>query len=525
MKNYKKLASILVSCQLLMALTACDTTENPSSTSDNAADSSVSDTADTTDKAPDTIEELYADLTDVFDLTALEDVVFATAGVSADTVMARAGDKEITAQELFYCVLSELDYYDMMAMYGMGYIPWGETINGETFEEAALQNALELSLIYQTIKETATKEGLEFSSEAKENVESYIDSVRTELGGVEEVFDYVLAQSVVTEEFYMYTSEVTYLYDLLRDKYFGDNGTKLPDLSEIADILEEGGTYRVKHILISTVDDYNEAYSEAEKATALTQVEGILEKLEASDDLENYFHEMMLANSEDPGSLMQPDGYTASSGQMVPEFEAASYELSHGEMSGIVESQFGYHIILRLPLEVTEEDMASAVSELEVKMQDEWVSDHDMEPTDEYYNIDLQEFFENLTQLRAQTDPYVAAIGAAVSAESYAESAQAALEFAISGAAAWEEEGADQEVIDASNEFVKVAEEAVEYAVEAAERAKEAAETVIGLPVQEAVLKANIAADAEADSADYASAAMMAAQSVAAGTVPGNETE
>ena len=49
----------------------------------------------------------------------------------------------------------------------------------------------------------------------------------------------------------------------------------------------------------------------------------------------------------DPGMQANPDGYYFFRGEMEEHFEEASFALAEGEMSGVVESSFGFHIILR----------------------------------------------------------------------------------------------------------------------------------------------------------------------------------
>ena len=57
----------------------------------------------------------------------------------------------------------------------------------------------------------------------------------------------------------------------------------------------------------------------------------------------------MAEYNEDTGENSYPHGYCFTSGSMVTEFEDACKELEPYEVSGVVESKFGYHIILRMP--------------------------------------------------------------------------------------------------------------------------------------------------------------------------------
>ena len=50
-------------------------------------------------------------------------------------------------------------------------------------------------------------------------------------------------------------------------------------------------------------------------------------------------------NSDDPGSASKGGKIEASAGMMVPQFESTVFQLKEGEISNIIESPYGYHII------------------------------------------------------------------------------------------------------------------------------------------------------------------------------------
>lgn len=82
--------------------------------------------------------------------------------------------------------------------------------------------------------------------------------------------------------------------------------------------------------------------SPMQRQLAIDKIEGLKERIEKGED----FGMLALIYSEDPGSAQNNgDLGFVSRGEMVKEFEAAAFRLEPGEVSDIVETKFGYHLI------------------------------------------------------------------------------------------------------------------------------------------------------------------------------------
>jgi peptidyl-prolyl cis-trans isomerase D len=91
---------------------------------------------------------------------------------------------------------------------------------------------------------------------------------------------------------------------------------------------------RASHILLNTAGK--------DEAAVRKQAESVLEQAKAGTD----FAELAKKFSEDPGSRDKGgDLDYFGRGRMVPEFETAAFALEPGQLSDLVRSQFGFHII------------------------------------------------------------------------------------------------------------------------------------------------------------------------------------
>ena len=98
---------------------------------------------------------------------------------------------------------------------------------------------------------------------------------------------------------------------------------------------------RASHILIKPDKSDPNADPDEAEAAAKAKIEQLLEKIKAGAD----FAELARANSACSSAAKGGDLDFFARGRMVPPFEKAAFELEVGQVSDVVKTRFGYHII------------------------------------------------------------------------------------------------------------------------------------------------------------------------------------
>jgi len=394
MKMTRRVVSVFLSALLLAgALAGCAPQEGGEATPTPAA-------TPTADPEP----TVSADPSAEVPLVDTADVVEKLLGFSRDTAVMTIDGTPVPAENYLYCLSFATEVVAANAYGSTDAIEWDGTLEEVPVKDYITDSAMETVEFYTIIRAKAAELGVTISEDQRAELNASLSQVVSQLGG-EEAYAQRLELLGMSDGAFRRLSEVNYLYDAIQAKLFSADNATEEELCRFAE--EQADALMAKHILIKTVDDSNQSLPDEEVAAAKAKAEDLLAQLRDSDDPLTLFDELMNEYSEDgrdaDGNLYSPDGYLFTANQMVAEFEAGTRALEYNQISDLVESKFGYHIILRLP-PVNDEVRSAWVS---VQMNDQvtaWVDAAQVETTEEFAAIDPQTYYEKLSAHRAEVE-------------------------------------------------------------------------------------------------------------------------
>lgn len=334
-----------------------------------------------------------------------------------DELMLTVNGWEVSWSELFYWY--EFEITSLEAAYGE-ITDWDASSVQEpdkTNREFIMSRALDTITHYRSLETEAETLGVTLTQEDEQSLtDLWKSNVEAYGGGSEEAFVDYLSKVFMTKELYQHISGLRFLMERTFSHLYGENGEKLSE-QEVLQKGQELGYARAKHILILNTDDSGTALPEEKLSENKAVAEKLVSELKAISDTAARaarMDELIAEYGADPGLTYYTDGYTfqAGAGKMDLSFEAATAGLADFDVSDPVETAYGYHIIMRLPLkadaaiEMTSETEKLTLAyfvaqELFAADSEGWARESKVEFTDTYQKMDLGALFAKATKVEA----------------------------------------------------------------------------------------------------------------------------
>ena len=201
-------------------------------------------------------------------------------------------------------------------------------------EEAALDQLISAELLYQDGQKLEIKD-------LDKQVEDKISQNKAKFQSVDD-FEKALKSVEMTEkDLKEFTRKDIVISNLIKKNIADKTTVTEADVKKFyddnPDKFKQEPSVKASHILCGV----NASATPEEKKKAKEKAEALLKKIKAGED----FATLAKSDSTCPSGKQGGDLGTFSKGQMVAPFEKAAFALKPGEVSDVVETQFGYHII------------------------------------------------------------------------------------------------------------------------------------------------------------------------------------
>ena len=219
---------------------------------------------------------------------------------------------------------------------------WDQEIEeGVKYKDKFKEMILDQMIYTEAIYEAAKKENLlPTEEEINKSIEEFNTSIKDN-----DDYKKQLKELGIDDNFLKYQFERTLASDNYKEKFNKDNAVTNDEMKEYYDDNKDDfyiDQVEASHILIKTTDDEGNQLSDEKKEEAKKKAEEVLSKAKSGEEFSKLAKEYSedTVSAENGGEL----GFFGK-GQMVQPFEEAAFSMKVGEISDLVESDFGYHII------------------------------------------------------------------------------------------------------------------------------------------------------------------------------------
>lgn len=258
-----------------------------------------------------------------------------------DTVVMKIGDFEFDYETYRYYFLSGMKDYD-----GGNRAYWKTSEGASSL--ATLRKDIQKELLrLASVQTLAAKKGIALTDEKKKEIDDALANVAVQMqAAYGTTMTAMLSSYNMTMNFYkehaLYQELESELYKALTEKESGSVDYSSGAVTEYAKDF-----FQVKHILYG----YNDSLPDEEAKAKAEAAVNVLNGIKNQEERFNKFDELIKSDSND----YQEEGdnfYYYRHGEMDKTFEDAVDALGENEISGVVKTDFGYHVILRLPLDM-----------------------------------------------------------------------------------------------------------------------------------------------------------------------------
>ena len=197
-------------------------------------------------------------------------------------------------------------------------------VNGVEIPETAVHSAVDRMLNFYAMQGVPP-------DALKAHMEEIVESAREQVVGAKILEDAAAAAGKTREEFVAEAMKgVPMPTDEDCEKYYNENRETFKAPPQV----------RASHILIKTDGDDGES-----KVKARAKIDSIRARVISEINVEQAFAEAARENSDCPSGREGGDLGWFGPGQMVPEFDQAAFAMKVDEISDVVETRFGFHIL------------------------------------------------------------------------------------------------------------------------------------------------------------------------------------